>query len=107
MRSTALLRAKSGKGSNIRLAWISRERRADATGKRLVALEIGHARDAKIIAELARGHLHRPRGGRGARRGLREGGRAAVWKVTLPSTFLHDLVDMAVQHGHRAELFQN
>ncbi len=28
---------------------------------------------------------------------------SAVWKVMLPSTFCMDLVDVAVEHGHRAE----
>ena len=30
----------------------------------------------------------------------------AVWKVTLPSTFCIDLVDVAVEHGDRAEALQ-
>jgi len=30
----------------------------------------------------------------------------AVWKVTLPSTFLHDLMDVAVEDPHRAKAFE-
>src|SRR5581483_4564612 len=71
----------------------------------LAALE-GDVAGAKHGAQLVVSDFHRARRGRGARRRLREGSRARGVERHVALDLLHDLVDVAVEHGHRAEAFQ-
>src|SRR6185436_16165069 len=86
------------------------ERMAGPSGKGLVddgqrlagshEADGAHAQDA---AQVAGRDLHRPRCGRRAGRGLREGGRAGGVEGHVALGLLDDLVDVAVQNGDRAE----
>ncbi len=59
-----------------------------------------------MVRSLSAGNLHRSWRGRGARRRLRKRGRAGGVEGDVAFHFLHDLVDMAVEHGHRAEALE-
>src|SRR5579863_3021851 len=62
--------------------------------------------DAEDIAELVCGNLHRSGRGRGAGRGLREGGGHGGVERDVAFDLLHDLMDVAVEHGDRAKAAQ-
>src|SRR5664279_3274113 len=57
-------------------------------------------------AKLAVFDLHRPGRGGGARRRLRERGRARGVEGDVALDLLHHLVDVAVQDGHGAKTFE-
>ena len=59
--------------------------------------------DAEIFAQFAGGHELRARRRGGSRRRLREGGRARGVEGHRSLDLLHQLMDVAVEHGHRAE----
>ena len=63
-------------------------------------------RDAEHRAQLLRRHAHRSGRGRRTRRGLRESGRSRGVEGDVAFNFLHDLVNMTVQHRDRAEALQ-
>src|SRR6478735_2544568 len=72
-------------------------------GERLAAAHEVDACDAEISAQVAGRHLHRARRRRGARRGLWKGGRSGGMKGDVALDLLHHLMDVAVEHRHRAE----
>ena len=72
----------------------------------VIALLDRDAADAEQAAQLARRHGHRPGRWRRARRRLREGGRARRVEGDVAFDLLHDLVDVAVEHGDRAEALE-
>src|SRR6266702_2013940 len=78
------------------------QRRVDDR-KRLAALLEIDAGDAEHGAKLGVLDLHRSGRGGGPRRRLREGGRARGVEGDVAFDLLHHLVDVAVQHGDRAE----
>src|SRR5262249_25234297 len=78
------------------------QRRVD-DGELLVALLEVDAGNAEHAAKLGVFDLHRAGRGGGARRRLRERGRAGGVEGNAALDLLHDLVDVAVEHGHRAE----
>src|SRR6478736_2283350 len=78
------------------------QRRVDDR-KRLIALLEVDAGDAEHAAEFGVLDLHRTRRGGGARRRLREGGRARGVEGDVALDLLHHLMDVAVEHGDRAE----
>src|SRR3979490_2286887 len=87
--------------------WITSalQRRVDDGEALIAGLEVD-AGDAEHRAKLVVGDLHRS-GRRGtARRGLREGGRARGVERHVAFDLLHHLVDVAVQHRHRAEALE-
>src|SRR5450759_1362635 len=71
----------------------------------LAGLEVD-AGDAEQRAKLVVGDLHRPGRGGGARRRLRERGRARGVEGDVALDLLHHLVDVAVQHRHRAKTLE-
>ena len=71
-----------------------------------VALHEIHMRDAQHAAQLIRGHFHGAGRRRSAGRRLRERGGQRRVKSDVAFHFLHDLVNMAVQDGDRAEALQ-
>ena len=75
-------------------------------GERAATRNERHVRDAEHALELFRIDLHRTRGGCGARCGLRKGGRHRGVKRHVALHLLHDLVNVAVQHGHRSEALE-
>src|SRR5690242_2130348 len=81
------------------------QRRID-DGEALLAGFEDDAGGAEQAAQPVGGDLHRPGRWRGAGRGLREGGRACGMEGDVAFDLLHHLVDVAVEHGHRAEAFQ-
>src|SRR5580692_6545870 len=78
------------------------QRRVD-DGKRLIALLEVDAGDAEHAAEFGVLDLHRAGRGGGARRRLRERGRACGVEGDVALDLLHHLIDVAVKHGDRAE----
>src|SRR5450631_2068183 len=81
------------------------QRRVD-DGEPLLALLEGHAGGAEHAAQFVVRNFHRAGRRRGAGRRLREGGRARGVERHIALHLLHHLVDVAVEHGHRAETFQ-
>src|ERR1700733_2063272 len=81
------------------------QRRVDDREALIAGLEID-AGDAEQAAKLVVGDLHRTGRGRGARRRLRERGRARGVEGDVALDLLHHLVDMAVEHRHRAETLE-
>src|ERR1700738_1072771 len=79
--------------------------RVDDREALIAALEVD-AGNAKQAAKLVVGDLHRPGRGGGARRRLRESGRARVVEGDVALDLLHHLVDVAVQYGYRAEALE-
>src|ERR1700756_1909158 len=75
-------------------------------GKPLLSALEGDVGDAENRAQLVVGDFHRPGRGRRARRWLREGGRPGGVECDVAFDFLHDLVNVAVEHRHRAEAFE-
>src|SRR5262249_52094677 len=71
-----------------------------------LALHVVDGADAEHRMQLFGRHLHWPRCRGAPRRRLREGGRARRVKRDVAFDLLLDLVDMAVEHGHRAEALQ-
>ena len=71
----------------------------------VLALDIADIPNPQHLVQLVRGHLQRPWGGRRARRGL--GVRRGHRRVKGDPAFdlLQNLMDVAVQHGDRAEAF--
>src|SRR5262249_42920243 len=62
--------------------------------------------DAENRAQLVVGDLHRARRGCRTRRWLREGGRHGGVEGDVALDLLHDLVDVTVEHRHRAEALE-
>ena len=58
------------------------------------------------LRSLSSGDLHRAGRGRGARRRLRKGGRARGMESDVAFHLLHHLMDVAVEHRHRAEALE-
>src|SRR5258708_3288499 len=81
------------------------QRRVDDRKALIARLEVD-AGDAEQAAKLVVGDLHRSGRGGTARRRLRERGRARGVEGDVALDFLHHLVDVAVEHGHRAKTFQ-
>src|SRR6266851_5710636 len=77
------------------------QRRVDDRERLVAHLEVD-AGDAEHAAQLVVGDFHRAGRGRGARGRLREGGGARGVERDVALDLLHHLVDMAVQHRHRA-----
>src|ERR1700730_12303297 len=69
------------------------------------ALEVD-AGNAEQAAKLVVGDLHRPGRRGGARRRLRERGRARGVEGDVALDLLHHLVDVAVQHRNRTEALE-
>src|SRR5581483_2836696 len=85
--------------------WLSEGRIHD--GERLRARHEGDAAQAEQRTHLLAGDvLARPGRRGGAGRGLREGRGARRVEADVALHLLHDLVDVAVQHGDRAEALQ-
>ena len=63
-------------------------------------------RDAEDALQLSRGNHHRAGVGSLARRRLRKGGRGRGVEGDVAFDLLHDLVDVAVEHGDGAEALQ-
>jgi len=61
------------------------------------------ARYAQQTAQLFGWHEHGSGCGRGSRRGLREGRRPRGMEGNIAFHFLHQLMDMAVEHGDRTK----
>src|SRR3979490_2157451 len=81
------------------------QRRVDDGEALIAGLEVDTG-DAEQRAKLVVGDLHRPgRGGR-SRCGLWERGRARGVEGDIAFDLLHHLVDVAIQHGHRAKAFE-
>src|SRR6202040_3646942 len=72
-------------------------------GEFLDALLERHGPDAEQAAQFARWNQHRAGRRRSARYGLREGRRARGMEGHIALHLLHQLVDMAVKNGDRAE----
>src|SRR6185312_14461647 len=81
------------------------ERRVDDRELLIVLLEVD-AGDPEHAAELRVLDFHRAGRGGGAGRGLREGGRARGMERDGAFDLLHDLVDVAVEHGDGTETLQ-
>src|SRR6185312_4918941 len=81
------------------------QRRVD-DAEPLLALLAGDAGSAEQRAQLVACDLHRAGRLRRTGRGLRERGRARRVEGDVTLDLLHHLVDMAVEHGDRAEAFQ-
>src|SRR6185503_13073445 len=81
------------------------QRRVD-NGEPLFVLLEGDARYAEHAAQLVVRHLHRAGRGRRSRRRLWKRGRARGVEGDVALDLLHHLVDVAVEHGDRAELLQ-
>src|SRR3954471_8490207 len=81
------------------------QRRVDDGQALFAGLEVD-AGNAEQAAKLVVGDLHRSGGGRGARRRLREGGRARGVERDIAFHLLHHLMDVTVQHRHRAEILE-
>src|ERR1700733_6584786 len=81
------------------------ERRVD-DGETLLVLLEGDIGDAEHGAQLIVRDFHRPRRGRGARRRLRERGRARGVERDVAFHLLHHLVDVAVEHRHLTEALE-
>src|SRR5262249_13746842 len=81
------------------------ERLMDAR-KPLLAAPEGDVGDAEKRAQLVVGDFHRSRRRCRARRWLRESGRHGGVKGDVALDLLHDLVDVAVEHGYRAEALE-
>ena len=65
-----------------------------------------HFRDSQHAAQLFRGHSHGPGGRRCARHRLGKSGGHGGMKSGVALYFLHDLMNMPVQHGDGAEPFK-
>src|SRR3982074_1160628 len=81
------------------------QRRVDDREVLNAALEVD-AGNAEQAAKLVVGDLHRSGRGGGARRRLRERGRARGVEGDVALDLLHHLVDVAVQDGYRAEALE-
>src|SRR3984893_7087229 len=81
------------------------QRRVDDGEALFAGLEVD-AGDTEQAAKLVVGDLHRTRRGSRARRRLRERGRTRGVEGDVALALLHHLVDMAVEHGHRAETLE-
>src|SRR5439155_22849147 len=81
----------------------SDERAVDQRGSALAA-DVVDRPDAEVFAQLIGGHLlHWPRSGSCAGRRLRKCRRIRGMEGDVALDLLNDLVDVAVEHGHRAE----
>ena len=65
-----------------------------------------HVRDPEIIAQLPRIHFHRARLRRLARLRLRKRRGHRRMKRNMPLHFLHRLMNVPIQHRHRAKALQ-
>src|SRR3954453_368655 len=81
------------------------QRRVDDRKPLIARLEVD-AGDADQAAKPVVGDLHWAGRGRSARCGLREGGGARGVEGDVAFDLLHHLMDMAVEHGHRAKAFE-
>src|SRR5215469_16865135 len=79
------------------------QRRVD-DGETLLVLLEGDIGDAEHFTQLIVRHLHRTRRGRAAGRRLWERRRTRRMERYIAFDLLNDLVDVAVEHRHRAEL---
>src|SRR3954451_10713516 len=84
----------------------SADQRLIDDGQRVSAANEIDGGDAEIFAEVTGSHLHRPRRRSGAGGRLREGGRARGVERDIAFHLLHDLMDVPVEHRHRAEPLQ-
>src|SRR3984893_14157094 len=75
-------------------------------GKPLLSTLEGDVGDAENRAQLVVGDFQRSRRGCRARRWLRKGGRPGGVECDVAFDLLHDLVNVAVEHRHRAEAFE-
>ena len=75
-------------------------------GEALLVLPEHDAGDAEHAAQLVIGHFHRSGRRRRTRRRLRKGRRASGMEGDVTLDLLHDLMDVAVEHSHRAESFE-
>src|ERR1700730_899753 len=75
-------------------------------GKPLLSALEGDVGDAEHRAQLVVGDFQRSRRGRRTRRWLREGGRPGGVEGDVAFDFLHDLVNVAVEHRDRAEALE-
>src|SRR6185437_11317884 len=85
------------------MSWRSALQRGVDDGELLVATIEGHARGAEHGAQFVVRHLHRAGRLRRARRRLRERGRARGVEGDVTLDLLHHLMNVPVEHGHRAE----
>src|SRR5262245_30893624 len=81
------------------------DRRVD-DGETLLVLLEGHAGDAEHAAQFVVRYLHRAWRRCRTWRRLREGCRSRSMEGDVSFDFLHDLMDVAVEHGHRAEALE-
>src|SRR5450631_3298259 len=81
------------------------QRRVDDGEALLAGLEVD-AGDPEHAAKLVVGDLHRPGRGRRTRRRLRERSRARGVEGDVALDLLHHLVDVAVEHRHRAKALE-
>src|SRR4051794_959636 len=84
----------------------SADQRLIDDGQRFSAANEIDGGDAEIFAEVAGSHFHRPRRGSGAGGRLREGGRARGVERDIAFHLLHNLMNVPVEHRHRAEPLQ-
>src|SRR5437773_1777088 len=83
----------------------SRKRRID-NRQRVLPLNVVHIRDSKYAFELLRRYFHRSWRIRLARLRLRKRGRRRGMKRYVAFDLLHGLMNVPVEHRHRAELLQ-
>src|SRR5450432_3927480 len=81
------------------------QRRVDDRKALIARLEVDTG-NPKQAAKLVVGDLHRSGRGGGARRRLRERGRARGVEGDVALDLLHHLMDVAVQYGYRAEALE-
>src|SRR5580704_10484021 len=81
------------------------QRRIDDREPLVAPLEVDRG-DAEHAAQLVVGDLERPRRLRRSWRRLRKCGRARGVEGDVAFNLLHHLVDVAVEHGHRAEALE-
>src|ERR1700682_5112859 len=72
-------------------------------GEGMISLHVIDVGDSENRAKSSRFHNHRPRFGRGARRGLRERRRHGGVKSDVAFHFLHRLMNVSVQDRDRSE----
>ena len=72
----------------------------------MLALDIADIPNPQHLVQLLRRHFQGPGGGGGTGGGLREGRRHRRVKGDLAFNLLQNLVDVAIEHGDRAEAFQ-
>src|SRR5689334_252223 len=87
--------------------YLSGDQRAVGEGGSALGADVVDRPDAEVLAQLvSRNILHRARCWSGARCRLRERRRIRGVEGDVALDLLDDLVDVAIEHGHRAEALQ-